>query len=217
MIDDPSHPLVRALEGTTEDVVYLPPIVRLGGPEKSETVAARPDVAALAASYFGSTDRLHGDKVSDVTIQNEKPIHRMMIYLHAQGATAREIAERTGYTYQLVNTVLRQPWARQRLVQILNETSKDHVKHFLSTEISPSLEVLREVRDNPDAKEMARLTAANAILDRALGKPTVHVESNNRNSNTSIPAEVARLDADLATVRKLLSEKGQLDGPSTNN
>lgn len=211
MTDDPQHPLVRALEGVQADVVYLNP--RSGtaqGPEKSESVAGRPNVRAVAESYYGSPEALHGDTVPEVTIQNEKPIHRMMIYLHAQGASITDIAKHLGYSKVAVGQILRQPWARQRLLQILNETGKDAVKHFLTNEIAPSLEVLREVRDNGAEKGNVRVLAASAILDRALGKPTVSIVSDN--TNRAIPADASRIDAEIAAVRKQLEAKGQSDG-----
>jgi len=215
MITDPSHPLVRALEGVQADVVYLNP--RSGtqvGPEKSEAVAGRPDVRAIAESYYGSSDALHGDSVPEVTILNEKPIHRLMIYLHAQGASISDIAKHVGYSKVMVGQILRQPWARQRLIQLLNETGKDAVKHFLTNEVAPSLEVLREVRDDTSEKGNTRIMAASAILDRALGKPTVNVVTDNTNRN--LPASAAAIDAELASVRSQLKAKGLDDGTGTN-
>ena len=211
MITDPEHPLVQALAGTQSDVVYLP-VRSIGvnkGAEKSESTAGRQNVVEIASEYFESADRLHGDRVPETTIMSEKPIHRMMIYLHARGASVADIANHTGYHKQTVSQILRQPWARQRLLQILNECGIDHVKHFLTHEVAPSLEVLREVRDTA-AKPSDRTAAANAILDRALGKPTVHIESDNTTRN--VPADMQRIDAEIAAVRKQLEGKGEITG-----
>ena len=206
MSEQGTNELVDKLVGDMPRV-YLPAVSRdVTTPGQSEAVANRPHVSAAAEAYFSDPDRLYGDRVSEVTLINEQPIHRLMVYLHAQGASRGDIAKQTGYTPQMVGTVLRQPWARQRLVQILNECGKDQVRHFLQHEISPSLEVLREVRDNVDAKPSERVTAANAILDRALGKPTVMIES--KNTNTTVPADVTRIDQEIAAVRKQLEGKG---------
>lgn len=184
--------------------IYLPTAVKSAkGNATSEAIAVRPDVAAAAKEYFESEDRLHGDKVPELTILKEQPHHRMMVYLHASGAKATDIAEQTGYTSTYVAQVLRQPWARSRLVQILKECGKDRVKHFLTHEVAPSLEVLREIRDNRSAKEASRLTAANSILDRALGKPTVHVESDNTNRN--VPDDMARIDQELKSLKQQIN------------
>ncbi len=201
MSDIISQSLVDKLLASGTTTAYLPPNTssRMGA-DRSQTQAGRPEASAIAEEYFNDPQRLYGDKVSTQVTLAEKPIHRAMIYAHARGATAREIAQNTGFSYVAVCQILRQPWARLRLVQILNETGMDAVKHFLSTEVSPSLEVLREVRDNPLAKASEKISAANSILDRALGKPTVHVESDN--TNRSIPTDMARIDAELASLRK---------------
>lgn len=218
-MNEASHPLVAALGHVPEGVekVYLPPTATPATrPEQSESVAMRPNVRAVAEAYYGSTDALHGDRVPDTTIQTERPIHRMMIYLHAMGASIRDIAKQTGYSYASVSQILRQPWARQRLIQILNECGRDQVKHFLSNEIAPSLEVLREVRDDVSTAPNVRVIAADKILDRALGKATVHVESNSTMLTGKIPDEVARIDADLRAVREQLSNRGVTDVGTSN-
>jgi hypothetical protein len=208
--------LMDQLAGPVEKV-YLPRSRNVGTQRQHDVTAkvVDPAVRAMAEEYFESPDRLFGDSFAATTLLEEKPIHRMMIYLHASGATIQDIATQCGYKPNVVGQILRQPWARARLVQILNENGRDHVKHFLTHEVSPSLEVLREIRDNPKTKDSSRIAAANSILDRALGKATVHVESKTTVAN--VPAEAARLDAEIASVRKQLASKGVTDGqPATN-
>lgn len=176
--------------------------------QQSAANAMRPEVRAAAEAYFESGDALYGDRVPALTVLTEKPVHRLMIYAHAQGKTASEIAKETGYQAGYVGQVLRQPWARTRLLAMLREAGMDPVKHFLKTEVSPSLEVLREIRDDTKVAAASRLTAASAILDRALGKPTVNVITDN--TNREVPADMAKLEQELASVR------GQL-GLSTAN
>lgn len=208
--------LIERLVNSDVQRVYLPKrILPSDGNPKAENNADRAIVAEAAREYFESPDRLYGDKVSDDTIQREKPIHRMMVYLHAAGATYAEIANQTGYTPTAVRMVLSQPWARQRLVQVLNETGRDQVKQFLTTQVAPSLQVLQEIRDNEKARETARIAAAKEILDRALGKATQHVTSENTNKN--VPTEVSRLDAEIAAVREQLAKHGAAPEGLTQN
>lgn len=217
MSDIPTSLIDRLARQYTGGVVYLPKNADdLNGiADQAERRSTDPRVNAAQEEYFESPDRLHGDSISEHSIIAEKPIHRMMVYLSASGASVEDIAAQTGYSTPAIYQVLRQPWARQRLVQILNETGRDRVKHFLTNEVVPSLDVLREVRDNKQARESARIAAANSILDRALGKPTVHVESDN--TNRTVPADVARLDAEIASVRKQLADKGiEQPAPSQN-
>lgn len=214
---DGEHPLAGIAARSQVDTIYLPPRPTAGGSNaKAELNADRPDVAALAAAYFENPDALAGDSIGEVTIQKERPIHRMMIWMHAQGGKISDIATHTGYSPQMVRTILRQPWARQRLLQILKETGLDAVKHFLTHEVAPSLEVLREIRDGEiPGKASDRAGAANSILDRALGKATVHIESSGTIKN--VPADLQRLEADIAATRQQLAERGQIENGNGTN
>ncbi len=175
-------------------------------PQLTSNRITQPEVQAAARAYFESDDAFHGDKLPNHTILSEKPIHRLMIYLHAMCAQAGDIAAKTGYSKQFVYQILRQPWARTQLSAILKEAGTDEVQHFLKTEVAPSLTVIRDIRDDTKARQSDRLAASNSILDRAIGKPTVHIESNNK--NTSVPADIARIEADIAAARKQLDELG---------
>jgi hypothetical protein len=204
-MSDIPESIVDQLAGTGQQRVYLPPKVR----ESKSTASMESNVTAnqaIAAEYFSDGERLHGDKLPEMTIAREQPIHRSMILLHAQGMSAREIAENTGYTPSYVSQVLRQPWARLRLTQYMKEAGIDAVSHFLKHEVSPSLEVIRDVRDDPKARQADRLSAANAILDRALGKPQQTIKSDNTNRN--VPSDIVRIDAELARVKAELESKG---------
>lgn len=222
MSDMFEHPLAgvaaRAPKGVEK--VYATPQLdkqRVGSIQTTDRRCTDPAIAAAADAYFEDPDRFHGDSMPNLVIQKERPIHRIMIYMHAQGASVADIAAQTGYQRSQIYQVLRQPWARQRLGQILKETGQDAVKHFLTHEVAPSLEVLREIRDGDiPGRTSDRASAANSILDRALGKPTVHVESDNTNRN--VPADLQRLEADIAATRKQLEARGHLEstGSGTN-
>lgn len=205
MSDVISANVVEVLGQGEASRVFLPPgtseAVR---PPRAEAQAARPQVAAVAEAYFSSADRLHGDTMPSVTIARETPFHRLMIYAHASGKSVQEIALQTGYSAAQVSAVLRQPWARQRLLQLLKETNMDAIQHFHDTEVMPSLEVLREIRDDAQEKASSRIVAANSILDRALGKPLQQVKTDNTNRN--VPDDMARLDAELDALRKQVHE-----------
>ena len=68
-----------------------------------------------------------------------------------------------------------------------------------------SLEVLRDLRDDLDQKGPTRLSAANSLLDRFLGKPTVHVESvtalnihSAADAKDQVQSELEKVEAELA-------------------
>lgn len=205
-----TNDLTAHLNDGAEEVFLPPNAVASGGNRTTILHAARPEVAAAAREYFEDPDRLHGDRVPSVTVLTEKPVHRMMIMLHAMGKTQKEIAEATGYSAAGVGQILRQPWARQRLLAYLKEAGQDAIQHFLKNETSNSLEVLREIRDDAKERGATRVAAANAILDRALGKPIAKVETDN--TNRTVPADISSIEAEISRIREQLKAKGVPDG-----
>jgi hypothetical protein len=212
MEDGINHPLVQALANS--DLYDGAKVFTARSVSQLGSIAAVKNSDA-ATAYAADPARLHGDKPPGIQIATEKPHHRLMIYCHAKGMTAREIGEQMGFDPLYVNTVLRQPWARQQIVALLNEVGESVVSHFLKQEVSPSLEVLREIRDKREAKDAARIAAANSILDRCLGKPTVHLESDN--TNRQVPSDIVRLDAEIESVRKQLTDSGHSSDANARN
>jgi hypothetical protein len=134
----------------------------------------------------------------------ERPEHIAVAYLIAAGRTREETSQVTGISLQTINNIARQPWFRDRLKQITESAGTDMVKAFLQGEVLPSLEVLRAVRDNPDERGATRVSAANSILDRFMGKPTVHVESKTNlnihsaaDAKDQVQSELEKVDAEL--------------------
>ena len=110
----------------------------------------------------------------------EKPVHRKMAAMHAEGFTITEIAAATGYSWNAVSQIVRQPHAREYMINQVKQTVHDDMKAFLEAEVLPSLEVLRDVRDNEKARSSDRIAASNSILDRFLGKPTQPIKNEER-------------------------------------
>lgn len=161
-----------------------------------------------AVEYSKRDDTMHGDQPPNQPVNKERPVHVLMCYMAAAGKTTAEIADKTGYTKEYVRQIQRQPWFRKRFLQLAAEAGKDEVKAFLGVETLASLEVLVEVRDNNNEKGATRVAAANAILDRALGKPTQKVESESHNySHTA--SEASELDRQLAQAEAELKACGQ--------
>lgn len=201
---NPSPVAALAAQAQDGQRVYIP-ASSLGGNSNTDFRhhATDPRVQAAAAAYFESPDRLHGQTLPAQVILKEQPIHRAMIYAKAAGASDTDIAFQFGYSVSQVRLVLRQPWAQDRLVQILKETGQDAVRHFLTTETLPSLQVLKAIRDDGSNSAQARIAATNSILDRVLPK-TTHVTSDNTNRN--IPADMARIDKELNDLRRQMGE-----------
>ena len=154
----------------------------------------------LDRQYFDENpERLHNDRRPDMAVIHEKPEHRVMIMLKAQGYANREIAGITGYKEMHVGRVLRQPWARQRLLDLLNEQGKDAIAEVLRGECKNSIFTLVELRDTAES-EQVRASCADKLLDRYLGRPTQHVEVS---ADTTIThKDVSGIDAEIEKTQR---------------
>jgi predicted transcriptional regulator len=176
----------------------------LAAPSKSfsekEKHSSRAEPAHVDAQhrYEDTPHALFNDNV--VTGQNtcrvlnkEQPHHRLMVLLRARGFSTSEIAEHLGYTPSTVSVALRQPWARQMLVDLLQSEGLDGVHKLLKAELVPSVLALVDVRDAPESKGSERTTAATAIIDRFLGRPTQRVE----HGAITLPTDVEELKREV--------------------
>lgn len=163
--------------------------------------------SAVESDYLNSEDVLFNSKSPNLRVEHEKPEHRIVLFLKAQGLSNREISQRTGYTEPWISQVLRQPWARARLVRELQEAGRDAVQEVIKAAALDSVYRLIDERDNDKAKPSERITAANSLLDRFLGKPLQKVE-NHTTMHEGI-AEVDKLRQELATLE---AETNKLTG-----
>ena len=153
--------------------------------------------------YLTPTE-LGDSRMPSHTVLEEKPQHRAIAYLLSAGRTRAEVSEITGIGISTLSNLVRQPWFKTRLKEISDLAGKDMVKAFLEGEVLPSLEVLREMRDDERQKGPTRIAASVALLDRFLGKPVAHIESTSTlnihtasQAATTVEAELAKIDAEL--------------------
>jgi hypothetical protein len=137
-------------------------------------------------------------------VLSEKPEHRIIIYLKAQGLSNKEIAERTGYTQSWVCQICRQPWFRLRLVHELHEAGVDAVQTVLKATALDSVFTLIDIRDDPTTPKAVRSQNCERLLDRYFGKPTQRVESDDKRMPSS--PEIAQLNSELAQIDQQLKE-----------
>lgn len=154
-----------------------------------------PNLARRLAEYDDSGKALFNDNVvrgaddGVVLLKKERPDHRIMVMLKAQGKSTAEIAQFLDVTPTTVNYVLRQPWARQMLISLIHASGEQGIDAFLQSELLPSMMKLVEVRDDPVAKKSEQLAAANSLIDRFLGKPMQRVET----AKAPDPVDLAQL------------------------
>jgi len=167
-------------------------------------------------------DALHNAKQPNLTIISEKPEHRLIMYLKAQGMTNKEIFIHLGgdynngqpitgngtYSYPYLGQIIRQPWFQTGVVRLLNEAGKDVIEAKLEAECLPSLETAIAIRDSAEVPATVRLAAAKDIMDRFRGKAVTHIKSEAKVTYASaeqeakaLKDEIERLEKDTASHR----------------
>ena len=184
--------------------------LRQGGQIKRERLD---DVAALeeSAEALITGNRLF-NQPPPPSIARENYRHRTMVYLAAQGYNAKEIAEITDYSECQVTIIMRQSWFVTKILEIQEKMGAPGVERLLGREIVPSIVVLKEIRDNEKEKGSTRVSAVNALLNRALGMPTQHIKSESRVTIGQAEKEVLAVDKELAQVEKQLKDAGVTTG-----
>ena len=165
-------------------------------------------VSSIAEAMAESGDQFYNNRDPNLAIQHEKPEHRIVIFLKAQGMSNREIAQRTKFTEPWVSQILRQPWARRKLIDEIARAGKEPLSALIECQATDSVFTLVELRDDPDVESSVRRAAADSLLDRFLGKPTQKVET--KNTNINVAAKLEDVDRQLAEVeaeeRRLVGE-----------
>jgi hypothetical protein len=167
------------------------------------------DPVAVAAEL--DPDRLHNARPPNFAIIHEKPWHRMLVYLKAQGLSDKELAARSGHTQSWISSLCRQPWFRLRLVQELKDAGQDNIRKVLQASALDSVFTLIDIRDDSQAPKAVRRACADSLLDRYLGRPTQHITDD----TTRIPSspELVAIEQELSEINQQL---GDTNGATTS-
>lgn len=164
----------------------------------AESVAS--DSSTPAPAFFNARE-------PNLAILHEKPEHRTLIMLKAQGLSNREIAQQCGYTDAWMSQLFRQPWAQRLLSEFITSAGLDEVTALLKGAAADSVRKLIDIRDNPLAPLAVVRTTCVDLLDRYMGKPAQHVHVE---QTTALSTEdVAEIDKKLA---ELNAETNRLVG-----
>jgi len=137
---------------------------------------------------------LHNASRPQVVIQKERPEHRFLVFLYAQGMSTKDIYIQLGgewdskrnlpisgtsaqYSYQHLHNIRRQAWFQTKLIEYMEECGKDVIRAKFEAELMPSIEKVISIRDDADAPKQLQLRAAESLIDRFLGKPIQQVQS----------------------------------------
>jgi hypothetical protein len=169
---------------------------------ESETVT-KEEIHELVGLYEPGKEFFNGAEPV-IVLQEERPEHIRMIQLKIAGKSNQEIAAFTGYTPCHVGTVLRQPWARKRLLEEFQKDTTSFHEYMQGAALA-SLQVLEEIRDDQNAPASARVTSAMNLVDRFFGKPTQRVETFDGGKAPSLK-DMEALDAELAKTQEELEQ-----------
>ena len=120
----------------------------------------------------------------------EKPWHRQAAFMVLSGMNHKEISVRLSKSLASVSIALQQPWVKELLAQESARTGRSEIDEFLNKEVGPSLEKLRELRDDSNISADVQRKAAVEILNRSfLGLPTQRDPSADRRDPNNLSDE----------------------------
>lgn len=129
-------------------------------------------------------------------LQSERPVHRAIVFLAAQGLSYVEIAQELGITPTCVQYVTKQPWAEKEILEQIHKNGGEAVAVVLSQQALPSVMKLIELRDSEKVAAEVQRKSANDLLDRIFGRPnqpvTHRTEDLQEMSDAELQAIVAK-------------------------
>lgn len=147
--------------------------------------------------FPNAPDGLYNPRDPHYPIQHERTVHMIMCYMAARGDTNLEIAEATGRTAVCVSNVLRQPWAKSRIEEIVKKSGKSEVELVMRGAAAKALNRLLTEMDNMETKQGAnsqsRITASDKILDRLFGKAAQPIIKASIDLNSLPDEELAKM------------------------
>lgn len=193
-----------------------------GRPTKGNEVDHGVNTSAIEANAElveeGMTPLFGQDGGGGVRIQKENTRHRVLVFLFSQGGTVRDVFEQLGgkwdelnkkpisgtgeYSYQQLLNIRKQGWFQAEVIKVMSEAGNSLVEAKLALEMMASLQTLVELRDNVNEKGSVRLSAANSLLDRHLGKPSQVVKIEAPASTASHEQEANELRDQLARLKQ---------------
>lgn len=142
--------------------------------QRGKHVAAGTRERRLDGVNAGLPGALHNDSDPQYYIKYERPLHRLVIYLAANGLTMKEIAAKTEQSTVAISNILRQPWARAKMIEVMKETGEENIRDLLKPAAKDALLQIIKISKNEDGLVPAavQLAASVNVVDRFLGKPT---------------------------------------------
>lgn len=129
-----------------------------------------------------------------------------MAFMVAKGASYKDIAMATGYHYQQVSHIIRQPWMQELVAAMMEKLGVDPVRTMLESAGTDNVMKLIELRDDPNSPKVVQLGATRELFDRAFGKATQHVITERRVSRGDPKDELETLMEEVKEMQKSLPD-----------
>ena len=160
----------------------------VGAPSAQATeTSSEPSIAD--APKFWNQDKRKPQHV----IQVERPEHRAICILAAQGLTSTEISEQTGWTTATIQNVRKQEWAQAYIAQLMEKAGRKQVMSELQGAAKDAAAlIIKSVRGElADQKPADRCKDAHKLLDRLYGTAPQVVMHGNVDVNDLTDEELA--------------------------
>lgn len=99
----------------------------------------------------------------------EKPIHRLICYMAAQGKSGVEIAQMLDCSYQMVSEVKRQPWALQFIAEEQAKAGSQAITDVFKGAALEMAQLVVDIAKDKNTSPAVRGKLANSVIDRLVG------------------------------------------------
>ena len=174
-----------------------------GAPSPKE-LRSTESASSLSPEAQISDNRFHGMRQPRFVLNEEKPWHRIAMYLFATGATSiKEVAKCCEVSEPTVRNLLRQDWFQERVTKKLADNGGRDIMSLLKAEQLNTLVVMVELRDKHDTPAAVKASVCKDIFDRTLGKPVQRIQTEESPNSDDPVAEAQRLEQELARTQKI--------------
>lgn len=186
MMDEVEQSPTKPIEGNQKLADEMQRTVGASIPQATETTT-EPSIGDVPK--FWNQDKRKPQHV----IQVERPEHRAICILAAQGLTSTEISEQTGWTTATIQNVRKQEWAQAYIAQLMEKAGRKQVMSELQGAAKDAAAlIIKSVRGElADQKPADRCKDAHKLLDRLYGTAPQVVMHGNVDVNDLTDEELA--------------------------
>lgn len=139
--------------------------------------------------------------------------HELLVHLAASGLTNNAIAKELEMTPSRISIILTQPEIKNKIRKVQDTLWGENATARFEKLIPAAIDTLEDITKNKQEKSSTRVSAANSLLDRALGKPqqTIDVTGNLLGEVVSKLDKLRIVEGQASDVTELEKDKDKLD------